>query len=241
MTDSTLWRGLARSRNLLQVALLLLAPATIFATDIPPKVEVGDFVAITLNPDERCFVLRDGLKPVRTIETKDGIAFTGRAGRYAVMLFSTTQPGQETLFTEFVDSIQPAPPQPKPDDPVPPAPPTPNPAPVPGDLGFKVLLIYESSALPPAVPRAQYDIQLHPEVRDWLTKNTTAEGQWAGWRIGDPDRGVAGSTPFFGAAMALPRTSLPWLVINDGQNKRGYSGPMPKDSDEMLKLLKGFR
>ncbi len=128
-------------------------------------------------------------------------------------------------------------------DVVPPAPDTTDKAPLPNLSGFKVLLIYESSDL--TVPFQQMEIRMNPEVRSWLTTNTTPEtnerGTWSGWRLGDPDQGVAETNDTWEQMLALPRASLPWLIINDGTRNRGYSGPMPADSAKMLELLRKFK
>jgi hypothetical protein len=243
MHHNPLRRGLVCGRNLLQVALLLLlAPVTpLIADSVPDTVPEHSLVRVVLNPDEKCFVLSTGLMPVEVIKTDEGVVFTGAPGRYAVLMFSDTASNQE--FVEIIPrGLPPAPVPPGPvPPPVPPVPdPTPSPAPIQA-AGFRVLMIYESSAIPPAIPRAQYDIPRTPEVRDWLTKNTTPENGWAGWRIGDPDAGVAEGTAFWSQAMKLPRTSLPWVIVNDGDKNRGYSGPMPATAEEFLTLLKGFK
>ena len=129
-------------------------------------------------------------------------------------------------------------PDPKPDDP--PKPPD-QVAPIPSLAGLKVLLIYETSDLPPKVPKDQYNIRVDPDVTGWLTANTTPENGWVGWRVGDPDSGVAQGAMHWEKMLSLPRTSLPWIVINDGTNNRGYSGPLPENSAKTLELLKRFK
>lgn len=243
MTDNRPRRGLGLCKNLLQVVLaLLLAPAA-FA-EIPKSVPVYEFVRVTLNPDETALVIRDGLLPVATIETKDGIAFTGPPGRYLVALIT---PGKSTPDNNFVEIVGVVPP-PKPPVPdvVPPTPdvvpPTPDTdkAPLPGLAGFKVLLIYESADLPPKIPAAQYDIKVDPKVTGWLTANTTPENGWAGWRLGDPDAGVAQGAMHWEKMLSL-KQSTPWVVINNGTRNVGYSGPMPANSDEFLKLVEKYK
>lgn len=239
MTDNRSRRGLGLCKNLLQVVLaLLLAPAA-FA-EIPKSVPVYEFVRVTLNPDETALVIRDGLLPVATVETKDGIAFTGPPGRYLVALIT---PGKSTPDNNFVEivGVVPPPPVDPPKPPVDPPAPDTDKAPLPGLAGFKVLLIYESADLPPKIPAAQYDIKVDPKVTGWLTANTTPEDGWAGWRWGDPDSGVARGSLHWERMLALPRTSTPWVVINNGTRNVGYSGPMPANSDEFLKLVEKYK
>lgn len=244
MTDNRPRRGLGLCKNLLQVVLaLLLAPAA-FA-EIPKSVPVYEFVRVTLNPDETALVIRDGLLPVATIETKDGIAFTGPPGRYLVALITPGKATPDNNFVEIVGVVPP--PKPPVPDVVPPTPdvvpPTPDTdkAPLPDVAGFHVLMVYESGTLPPDIPKEQHEIPYLPTVRDWLTKNTTPANNWAGWRVGDPDAGVSQGSDLWSRMMALPRASTPWLVVNNGAKNKGYSGPMPKTADEFLKLLEGLK
>lgn len=241
MTDNRPRRGLGLCKNLLQVVLaLLLAPAA-FA-EIPKSVPVYQFVHVPLNPDETALVIRDGLQPVATVETKEGIAFTGPPGRYLVALIT---PGKATPEQNFVEIVGVAPP-PTPDvtpptpDVVPPTPDT-NKAPVPDLPGFRVLMIYESGALPPMVPKEQHEIPYLPTVRDWLSKNTTPDNGWAGWRVGDPDTGVAQGGEIWQKLLGVPRNSVPWVVINNGDKNRGYSGPMPANAEAFMKLVEGLK
>lgn len=241
MTDNRTWRGLIL-QNLLQVALLLSAPATIFA-EIPKTVPVYSFVQVTLNPDETALVIRDGLLPVETVETKDGIAFTGPPGRYLVALITPGRPTPDQNFVEIVGVAPPGPvdpPKPPVDPPVPPQPDA-DKAPLPDSPGFNVLMIYESGALPPAITKEQHEIQYLPTVRDWLTANTTPSDGWAGWRTGDPDAGVPQSSNLWARMLAVPRTSLPWLVVNNGAKNKGYSGPMPKNATEFMALVEKLK
>lgn len=239
MTDNRTWQGLIL-QNLLQVALLLSAPATIFA-EIPKTVPVYSFVQVTLNPDETALVIRDGLLPVETIETKDGIAFTGPPGRYLVALITPGRPTPDNNFVEIVGVTPPTPDiKPPTPDVVPPTPDT-DKAPLPDSPGFNVLLIYESGALPPTVPKDQHEIQYLPTVRDWLTANTTPADGWAGWRIGDPDAGVPQGSKLWDKMLALPRMSIPWLIVNNGAKNKGYSGPMPKNATEFMALVEKLK
>jgi hypothetical protein len=41
------------------------------------------------------------------------------------------------------------------------------------------------------------------------------------------------------AAMAVPRQSVPWIVI--ANQKTGFSGPLPKTVDETIALIEGYR
>ena len=231
--------------NLLQVLLLVAAPATYLFGEIPKSVPVYDFVPVTLNPDETALVVRDGLLPVKVIETKDGIAFTGPPGRYLVALITPGKATPEQHFVEIVGVVPPPPidpPKPPVDPPIdPPKPDGLDKAPLPGLAGLKVLLIYETADLPPKVPAEQYNIKVDPKVTSWLTAKTTPENGWAGWRWGDPDSGVAQGAMHWEKMLSLPRTSTPWVVINNGTRNVGYSGPLPATSGEFLKLVEKYQ
>ena len=243
MTDNRTWRGSGLCKNLLQAAFAaLLAPASLFA-EIPKTVPVYSFVQVTLNPDETALVIRDGLLPVETIETKDGIAFTGPPGRYLVALITPGRPTPDNNFVEIVGVTPPIPvdpPKPPVDPPVDPPKPDTATAPLPDVPGFRVLMIYESGTLPPDIPKEQHEIPYLPTVRDWLTKNTTPEAGWAGWRVGDP-QSVPQTSNVWARMLALPRTEVPWLIVNNGDKKVGYSGPMPKNATDFMKLVEGLK
>ena len=228
--------------NLLQACLLLVvAPALVFADSVPDTVQEHKLVRVVLNPDQKCFVLSAGLEPVDTVKTDEGVVFTGAPGRYVVLMIGDSDTSQE--FVEITSKApQPVPPGP---GPVPPDPQPPTPdldkAPLPGLAGLKVLLIYETADLPPKVPAEQYNIKVDPKVTSWLTAKTTPEDGWAGWRWGDPDSGVAQGAMHWEKMLSLPRTSTPWVVINNGTRNVGYSGPLPATSGEFLKLVEKYQ
>jgi hypothetical protein len=170
----------------------------------------------------------------------------------SVIVFYAGQPGQLVVTSDVIDwekkardktswivtiegKVPDVKPDPKPDDPPKPPDET-DTAPIPNLAGLKVLLIYESGDLPPKV-----NIKVDPEVTGWLSTNTTPENGWVGWRVGDPESGVPEGAMHWEKMLSLPRTSLPWLVINNGTNNRGYSGPLPADSAKTLELLKRFK
>lgn len=237
-------------RQLLLIAVSYALAVMANATEIPPQVPLGQFVRVPLNQDERAFVVAtDKLGRIVTVdvlETKEGIAFTGLPGYYSVFLFSTASPGQQQLTTRIICPPPDVKPDPKPDprpEPKPDDPPKPDevPAPIPGQ-GLRVVILYESKALPPITPRGQYDAMFNGTVRQWLTQNcAVSDNNVAEWRMIDPD-GVTSSTPEpWKTAAARPRNSLPWIIISNGTTNKGFEGPVPENADALLKLLQEYK
>lgn len=220
------------------IALVLLCSNASAAT-VPESVPLGRFVRVTLDEGEKAIVLSQDFAPVDIVSHKSGLAFTGLPGRYVVVILKGDEQPQQ-FFVSITGVVPPGP------DIVPPTPdvtpPTPDTdeAPIPGLAGFKVLLIYETSDLPPKVPASQYEIKVDPRVTRWLTANTTPEDGWAGWRVGDPDSGVAQSAMHWEKMLSL-KQSTPWVVVNNGTRNVGFSGPMPANADEFLKLVEKYK
>lgn len=109
-------------------------------------------------------------------------------------------------------------PDPLPPDPKP-VPPSPAPFPV---NGLAALIVYESS-----------EISKHPGLSDVMSGSKTndymaAKGIKGGFLKLDKDSDVSGLDAWVKEAWKVPRPSLPWLVISNGE--AGYSGPVPKDT-----------
>lgn len=229
------------------VAFIVIAAfaSLLMGATVPESVPLGKFVRVKLDAGEKAIVLSQDFAPVDIVSTTDSLAFTGLPGRYVVVVLKGDEQPQQ-FFTAITGTVPPPTPDlkpdPKPDDPpTPPKPDDTDKAPLPNLAGLKVLLIYETSDLPPKVPKDQYNIKVDPDVTGWLTANTTPENGWVGWRVGDPESGVQVGAVHWEKMLSLPRTSLPWIVINDGTNNRGYSGPLPENSAKTLELLKRFK
>lgn len=114
--------------------------------------------------------------------------------------------------------------------------PQPGPAPIP-EAGFRVLIVYESADMP-AYPIETQIILSGQDVRDFLSAHCVMEGGHPGWRMYDQNMNVASDLEVWRKAMDRPRTSVPWVVISNGQS--GFEGPLPKGPTEFLDLCKRY-
>lgn len=127
--------------------------------------------------------------------------------------------------------------------PIPPTPPTPPPVPPPPPApiptaGFRVLIVLESSDLS-KLPASQVSIITAKPIRDYLELRCVKGSDGTPERrIWDKDVSTANVSKIWQEAMALPRTSLPWIVISNGV--AGFSGPLPPTVNETLELLKKY-
>lgn len=99
-------------------------------------------------------------------------------------------------------------------------------APFPADK-LCVLIVTESSK-PNTVTREQL-VQI----------NSTAARALVGmenFKVYDPDSSPELDMQWALDALAVPRTSIPWLYVSNGRS--GYSGPLPANEAALLELLK---
>lgn len=100
---------------------------------------------------------------------------------------------------------------------------------------------------PPVITAAGPHVLIIEETADrgrLSTEQLTAlftVSSWAGkrgfkWRVWDQQiDNQETDDPFWAAALALPRESLPWIVLAD--DDAGYSGPLPEDMDTIEDLV----
>jgi hypothetical protein len=125
--------------------------------------------------------------------------------------------------------VSPTPDDPKPDDP--------NPVvPIPG-AGLRVLFVYESKDLS-KLPSAQVQMLTAKSVLDYLDAKCAKDNGVPEYRKFDQNTDISRMSDVWKQAMVRPRTTLPWLLISNG--KDGYEGEWPKNTDELLKLLKRY-
>lgn len=125
-----------------------------------------------------------------------------------------------------------------PPGPDPPPDPGPGPIPIPGD-SKRALIVYESSELS-LIPPSQAVLITSGNVRDYLDSHCSKgpDGITPERRIWDKDVDLTNVSETWKKAMALPRTSIPWLVVSNGV--AGYSGPLPLTEAELLTTLKKY-
>jgi len=144
---------------------------------------------------------------------------------------------KKTIVVEVQGISPPTPPGPQPVPPGPtpgPTPPRPSVAPIDGP-GLRVLMIVESGS--PLDLQTQ-DVLYGRKVRDYLTANCIKIDSVPDWRIVDPDTQYTDREQRFAKALQRPRTSVPWLIISNGQT--GYEGPFPGGPDATLALIQSF-
>jgi hypothetical protein len=187
----------------------------------------ADSTAWLILPDSRQLIEFDGGR-------RAGLAI-GQPGTYTLVLAVALDSDVDVARHTFtVGPVGPTPPGPNPPGPTPP-----GPAPIP-TAGLRVLIV-EETADRPKLPAGQAAIFTSAALRDWLDANCakTPDGKAPDWRILDKDADLALDLPHWRQAMALPRSTLPWLIVSDGS--RGYSGPLPATEAETLALLDAYR
>lgn len=227
-------------------------PPTIAGADVVPEhklvrltvsgIPVGHFILWDVYPP-------DDIDPA-TQKIKSRYEFVAPPGVYKVRVRAFKPESETPLEAWRTVTIQPrAPPGPLPPGPTPPGPtppgptpPTPQPPqpapPIAGD-GNRVLIVYETGDLHPP---AQAAIFTSGVLRDYLDAKTAkdAHNPTGAYRIWDKDVNLNHPlvSPSWKAAMARPRTSLPWIVVSNG--KTGFEGPLPADVPKTLDLLKRY-
>ena len=99
--------------------------------------------------------------------------------------------------------------------------------------GFHVLMV-EETAKRGELPPSQAMIFTAKAVRDFVREKGGDEAL----RVLDQNDDMSQDLPLWREAMALPRQSVPWIVISNGRT--GYEGPLPPTIDETLTLLNRF-
>ncbi len=128
----------------------------------------------------------------------------------------------------------PVPPGPTPPGPIPPGP-TPGPAPIP-DAGFRVLIVYESSA----ITAAQANVINSTIMRKYLDGKCVKgpDGKTTEYRILDKDTVMSNESSLWQKAMQRPHPNLPWIIISNGRT--GTEEPLPTTIDATMALIKKY-
>ena len=101
---------------------------------------------------------------------------------------------------------------------------------------FRLLIVEETSDRP-RLPASQQAIFTSVSLRQYLKSHcvTEADGTPA-FRMIDKDAELTGD--WAATIHARPPRSYPWLYVTNG--KSGFSGPLPRSVEELLKLLKPY-
>lgn len=138
--------------------------------------------------------------------------------------------GERAVLVILDPGDKPVPPVDPPIDP--PKPPVDPPKPPLPGPGLKVVVI-EERADRPKLPPAQARIFGSAAVRTYLNNRAPKS-----YRFFDQDDKPGADDPLGSAAMARPRTSVPWIII--ANESTGFEGKLPADEDAVLELLKKF-
>ena len=113
-----------------------------------------------------------------------------------------------------------------------------TPAPMPSEGGLCVLIVdenedYDTPAYAPFLP-----VLNSTALIDWLDANCAKVDGVPEWRHWDDDVEIVEESQKWRDALAIPRASLPWIVVSNGRT--GYSGPLPQSEAATLELLKKY-
>lgn len=242
-------------RNLLAVTLLLIAPVVAFAQNklgLPSEIHgsPGRFIAVTADTpatsvlwiaaDEQLDVF-----PLALQDPKSTVVVCPTPGKYKLWCVAAIGGAQAKSYTWIcIDGPVPppvppgpVPPGPGPIPPVPPVPPEP-PSPI-SEPGFRVLVVWDSSAQTKMKPD-QLDALFADTVKDYMNthcvKGPDGTPERRLWDT-NADPSLDPSVPLK-KAFARPRKSLPWIVVGNG--KAGWEGALPATVPEMMTLLKRY-
>lgn len=166
-------------------------------------------------------------------DRKATVLTAAKAGRYRLFAYTGSGAGGVDAETVIVvGNAPPVPPGPVP-DPVPPDV-DPNPPPV-VDTGFRVLIVFDNSSKA-SLPREQLAAIDSLDLRAYLNSHCIKAANGAPeWRITAATTQFSDDQPIWKKAMALPRTSLPWLVVSNG--KEGESIPLPANEAALMEVI----
>lgn len=112
-----------------------------------------------------------------------------------------------------------------------------EPSPIP-DQGFRVLITYSNSSKS-SLPKDQLAVLDSTDLRAWLDSHCIQNAQSVPeWRIWASEIQVNPDQPIWQKLMGLERKSEPWIIISTGVT--GYSGPLPANEAETIKLLEKY-
>lgn len=178
-------------------------------------------------------------KPFTILAGVRGVA-AGAGGNWPTLILAAAIIFAGLMFGKGINWPLPVPtPIPSPVNPTPKPPPAPVQPPAPfASPGLAVLIVEDKTAHAslPAGQREIIDSTKAGSVRDYLkTAAATIDGVPA-WHVLDKDDQVNLDNKVWQDAFAVPRLSVPWIVVSTG--KTGFSQPLPQSAAELLAMLK---
>lgn len=176
------------------------------------------------------FLDGSGKVETRNYTAKNIAIVTSAEGKGRVELIAVPQGlNDENKAERLIVDVNGAQPPPKPDDPVDPVP----------TKSFRVIFVYESGD---TLTTAQHSVIYAKSVSDWLTANTTKDGQYAGWRRYDKDSDASGENESFKGLWAAVKpkvTTVPCVVIE--RNGKADILPLPATPAEAVALFTKYK
>ena len=113
--------------------------------------------------------------------------------------------------------------------------------PVITEPGNRFLLVYEAEEKS-EYPAEQAAIISSGNLAEYLDEHCVTSTDGPEWRMWDDDVRLTDSSgplvsPVWIEAMALPRTSLPWLIVTNGVDD-GYTGPLPTTESDVMAIVR---
>lgn len=234
-------------------ACVCLAASVLHAADLtlPATVEgeVGAFISVPSETEGtvvQWVVIDPGINlfPSTLLkDTKTAVVTSPRKGRYRLLAYTAIEgvPSEPAITTVVVGGAEPddgddeedTDPDDEDEDDDEEDDQTPDDkAPFPAD-GLHVLIVYESTKMN-GLTAEQRAIIAGADIRGAL--NAAAPGKY---RIYDQDADLQFVEQVWKDAMAVPRQSVPWLVISNG--KAGYNGPLDMSAAKFREMLSEFK
>ncbi len=232
----------------LLLALLIFLPVTNLRAD-PPTVTLPEKISGDAGPPIRVKATISGIaKSVMWVSLDPGlfvfppellkdsmtcVCWSTTPGVYRLMAYTGNVDGPSLPAICTITIGTPIPPVP----PTPPTPPTP-PSPIP-DQGLRVLVVYKATDLG-KLTADQANILASTDIRSYLRSKCVMgpDSKTPEYRFWDLDKPPGNDSPAIGKLLALPRKSVPWVVISTG--KAGFQGPLPPTINETMALLKKY-
>jgi len=183
---------------------------------------------------------REKVSSKSIISNKDTVTFVAPPGKYDIeAIVSSYDAKTSQAFLDRVNSsvtiVGEVKPTPTPPTPTPPTPTPSDNAPIPV-AGLRVLIVHET--MDTNLTKEQQVAIYGKTLRDYLRSKCVKVDDVPEARIWDKDVDTTNASKLWQDVMKRERKSLPWIVVSNG--KTGFEGPLPKDTEEIMNLIKKF-